>query len=96
MTIDLSEEEIRHALFGDSARAVNGAPEVIPPKHSNKSSDRISSKIRVTMHVTNVFEGEYEVVVYNSTNLSALVAEMEAKKTYKKYRYVTVVSVERV
>lgn len=96
MTTDLSEDDMRHALFGDSARAASGAADLLPQRHSNKLSDRVSSKIRVTMHVTNVFEGDYELVVYDSTNLSALIAEMEAKKKYKKYRYVTVVSVERV
>ena len=49
------------------------------------------------LHVTNGFEGDYEVVHYESSVLSALVAQMEARKKYaKKYRYVEVVSTTRM
>lgn len=85
---------MRLALFGNIDRPVPALP--TPAASRAKKRLNISSKIRVTLHIGNVFEGAVEEVVYESPSLSALVAEMEAKKEYKKYRYVTVVSVTRV
>lgn len=97
MSTNLSEEEMRAALFG----VVN----VIPQENYRRSScgpakavlKSSGAKIRVTLHVGNEFEGAYEVVSYESSNLSQLVVEMDARKKYKKkYKYIEVVSVERV
>ncbi|OUM38534.1 hypothetical protein B8W72_01775 [Pseudomonas putida] len=94
MFMDLSEEEMRRALFGD-ARSSERASGHAMPLNKNRSQ-KMTSKIRVVLQVGNVYEGGYEEVVYESSSLSALVAEMEAKKKYKKYKYVRVVSVVRV
>jgi len=79
----LSEEEMRRALFGD----LNDGDDLtiakpLRPKVSKHLSS-ISSKIRVTLHVTNIFEGQPEVVRFESSNLSRLVAELDAKKNSK-------------
>lgn len=96
MSSDSLEDEMRRALFG-------GTSEKVEPPTSTTQAPRqkrpagYSSKIRVELHVTNVFEGDYEVVHYESSVLSALVAQMEARKNYaKKYRYVEVVSTTRM
>ena len=94
MAGDLNEEEMRLALFGSIDRPVPTLPR--PASSEVKKRLNISSKIRVTLHIGNVFEGAVEEVIYESPSLSALVAELESKKKYKKFRYVTVVSVTRV
>jgi hypothetical protein len=104
MTTQLSEEEMRRALFGttnpiqistplgrlDPASVPTANPERKPPA----SAKAVSSKLRVTLHVSNVFESDYEIVHYDTSTLSKVVAEMDAKKTFKKkYKYITVASV---
>lgn len=92
-----SEEEMRFALFGDRNGGTD--PTIAKPLRPkvSKHSSSISSKIRVTLHVSNIFEGEPEVVTFESSNLSRLVAELDAKKKFqKKYRFVEVVRVERI
>lgn len=56
------------------------------------------SKLRVTLHVTKIFEGDVEVFVHESNTLSRLVAELEAKEgaRKKKYKYIDVVSVQQI
>lgn len=93
MSAKLSEEEMRQALFGQ----VNQCSDFQSERSATKRSASITTKIRVTLHVSNIYEGDYEVVTFESPNLSRLVVEMDAKKKYKKkYRYVEVVAVERV
>jgi hypothetical protein len=107
MTTQLSEEEMRQALFGttgpihastpagrvDPAAAPTPIPEPKPPVYAKVAS----SKLRVTLHVSNVFEGDYEIVHYDTSTLSKIVAEMDAKKKLnKKYKYITVVSVTQI
>ncbi|PMX03161.1 hypothetical protein C1X59_05945 [Pseudomonas sp. FW215-R2] len=43
----------------------------------------VFSKLRITLHVPNVFEGDYEIVHYDTSTLSIIVAEMDAKKTFR-------------
>lgn len=84
MSTNLSEEEMRAALFG----VVN----VIPQENSLRSScspakavsKNSGTKIKVTLHVGNEFEGAYEVVSYESSSLSRLVVEMDARKNTKR------------
>lgn len=47
------------------------------------------------MHVTKVFEGDTEVLVYDANTLSTFAAEQEAKAEAKKkkYKYIDVVSI---
>ena len=94
-----TEEEMRRALFGGetqvSSAIVSQNSTSTNPKKKRVAS--FASKIRVTLHVTNVYEGEVEVVTFESPSLSRLVAEMDAKRKFqKKYRYIEVVKVDRV
>ncbi|MFG0860872.1 MULTISPECIES: hypothetical protein [Pseudomonas putida group] len=96
MSTNSLEEEMRRALFGGSS-TIAESPKSMAQASRQKPPSGYSSKLRVELHVTNIFEGDYEVVHYESPVLSALVAEMEARKKYgKKYRYVTVISTTRI
>jgi len=95
MSSDL-EEEMRRALFGQGAQRVSIPDEKSRKFSAPKRSLSITSKIKVTLHVSNVYEGDYQEVIFESSNLSTLIAEMDARKHYqKKFRYITVVSTER-
>lgn len=106
---DLTEEEMRRALFG--------AGEALAPTHvhisdpmkafpdvvivplaavakKRKVGKAFSPRVKVTLRVGNVFEGETEELVHEAGTLSTLLAEQEAvKAARKKFRYVEVVSV---
>ncbi|MCY1181013.1 hypothetical protein D9M73_214940 [compost metagenome] len=94
-----TEEEMRRALFGGETQVSSA---IVNPKatSTNPTKKRVASfasKIRVTLHVTNVYEGEVEIVTFDSPSLSRLVAEMDAKRKFQKnYRYVEVVKVDRI
>jgi hypothetical protein len=104
MTVELSEEDMRRALFGSSSSS-NTQPSAThePPISSthpvNASLREIaksrSPKLRVTLHVTKMFEGDTEVLVYDANTLSTFAAEQEAKAEAKKkkYKYIDVVSI---
>lgn len=99
MSTDSLEQEMRRALFGGSADQVTQTKLVESKSHPTKQKKALgyASKLRVELQVTNVFEGDCEVVYYESAVLSTLVAEMEARKKYtKKYRYVTIVGTTRI
>lgn len=107
MTTQLSEEEMREALFGPSDATptplaseeppidpVPVAPEPPPLAKPAKVARSTGRKLRVTLEVSNEYEGETFVVHYDASTLSQIVAEMDAKKSFKKkYKYITVVSV---
>ncbi|MFL1547321.1 hypothetical protein [Pseudomonas sp. O39] len=110
MAIELSEEEMRKALFGTSTDTVtppvpSSAP-ALPILQSaasqspqaKKTSGYHTSKLRVTLHVSKVYEGDVDVFVLESSSLSKLVAEQEAKAAAKKkkYKYLELVSVESI
>ncbi|GLO05824.1 hypothetical protein PPUJ13061_57280 [Pseudomonas putida] len=96
MSNELNEEDMRRALFGVSTPAQIDSRSSDGPLKKSVAA-RLGSLIRVTLHVTNEYEGDYKVVTYDGSNLSRLVVELEAQKKYKKkFRYVTVVSVDRV
>lgn len=107
MTTQLSEEEMRWALFGTTGsihastpvgRAnPAAAPRPISQSKPPASAKVASSKLRVTLEVSNVFEGDYEIVHYDVSTLSKIVAEMDVKKKLKKkYKYITVVSITQI
>ncbi|MEB0039800.1 MULTISPECIES: hypothetical protein [unclassified Pseudomonas] len=108
MSAEVSEEEMREALFGPSNTPDPEPPAVIPepeivikPKPSPKArsvSKPLSPKLRVTLHVTNEFEGEEEVFIYDANTLSTFVAEQEAKNEAKKkkFKYFEVISVKPI
>lgn len=102
----LSEEEMRQALFGPQADETvsSEAPEqpVIPVQKpaatSRKTSKALSPKLRVTLRVTKDFEGTAENFVYDANTLSTFTAELEAKAEAKKkkYRYFEVISIKPI
>lgn len=100
MSANLTEAERRAALFG-RAVATFGEPTQQPPQIKLPSAPRqsgakrLSSRLRVTLHVTKEFEGVEEVFVHDANPLSTLISEGEAKAAAKrkKYRYFDVISV---
>lgn len=108
MSADLTEEEMRSALFGtaEPERQVPAAPvqEPVPevvcmrpvaaPVAKKKVTKAFTLRLKVTLRVGNVFEGETYELIHEADTLSSLLAEQEAvKAARKKYRYVEVVSV---
>ncbi|MDU8605049.1 hypothetical protein [Pseudomonas syringae group sp. 247E2] len=96
MTMNLSEEEMRKALFGSAgsvASAVTEAPAAKPAQRKLSSP-----RLRVTLKVTKTFEGDEEIFTYDANTLSSLIAEQEAKSAAKKkwYKYFEVVSIVSV
>lgn len=108
MNPDLTEEEIRRALFGDVVPSPKvaappeqeSAPEVVsvkpaPPLAKKKAAKAFTPRLQVTLRVGNEFEGKTFELIHEADTLSKLLAEQEAvKAARKKYRYVEVVSVE--
>ncbi len=93
MTMNLTEEEMRQALFGlapSTPDAVNEVHAVKPAVHApvkpflRKPS---SPRLRVTLKVTKTYEGEEEMFSYDANTLSSLIAEQEARSAAKKQRY---------
>ncbi|QXI30616.1 hypothetical protein [Pseudomonas vanderleydeniana] len=108
MSNDLSEEEMRLALFGSSRPSAEPIappapePEVVvtpaaPPKR-RPVAKALSPKLRVILHATREFEGEIEELVYDANTLSTFTAEQEAKAAAKKkkFRYFDVVSIKPI
>ncbi len=108
MTTDLTEEEMRRALFGSPKPAPQvtapatplPTPEIAPaslakPLAKKKASKAFTPRLRVTMQVTNEFEGKTFELIHEADTLSTLLAEQETVKlARKKYRYVEVISVK--
>lgn len=108
MNAELTEDEMRRALFGESestvpaidSRAQNTTSDVMlakPVKTANKqqASKGFTHRLKVTLRVGNEFEGEMHEIVHEADTLSSLVAEQDATKTArKKFRFVEVVSVK--
>lgn len=107
MTTDLTEEEMRRALFGEpeapalviNTRVQDTSSETViaePTKavKKKKLSKTFTPRLRVTLRVGNEFEGEMHEIVHEADTLSSLVAEQEAAKlAKKKFRFVEVISV---
>lgn len=108
MSSDLTEEEMRRALFGSTEPEEFPAPptpkplteEVIttplpPPAAKKKTAKAFTPRLRVTIRVGNEYEGEMHKFIHDADTLSSLLAEQEAvKSARKKYKYVEVVSVK--
>ncbi|OSN64399.1 hypothetical protein BV349_03813 [Pseudomonas syringae pv. actinidiae] len=108
MTPDLTEAEMRRALFGDTEPLPKvavppeheSAPEVVfvkpaPPVAKKKAAKAVTPRLQVTLRVGNEFEGKTFELIHEADTLSKLLAEQEAvKAARKKYRYVEVVSVK--
>lgn len=107
MNAQLTEEEMRRALFGDPAPIAPAvaspvqdvAPEVaeeqpVMPAKKRKIFKGFTPRLRVTLRVGNEFEGATHEIVHDADTLSTLVAEQEATKAArKKFRFVDVVSI---
>lgn len=107
MNTDLSEEEMRHALFGspvpvsqvNAPAAPTPTPNIAPAQplkpQPKKAAKAFTPRLRVTMQVGNEFEGKTFELIHEADTLSTLLAEQEAvKAARKKYRYVEVISVK--
>jgi len=106
MNKELTEEEMRRALFGGSdflAPTINvhaSVPDFVIVQPVNTASKKKVSKgftprLRVTLRVGNEFEGKMHEIIHEADTLSSLVAEQEATKAArKKFRFVELVSVK--
>jgi hypothetical protein len=108
MNPDLTEEEMRQALFGNPVPTpqVNTLPPPEPmpevvfekpaaPAPKKKAAKAFTPRLRVTLRVGNEFEGKTFELIHEADTLSKLLAEQEAvKAARKKFRYVEVVSVQ--
>lgn len=108
MTSDLSEEEMRRALFGDAEPAPLVTSPPVPeatgelvfekPKASlqkNKVAKAFTPRLQVTLMVGNGYEGKMFELIHQADTLSKLLAEQEAvKAARKKFRYVEVLEVK--
>ncbi|QXI04872.1 hypothetical protein HU718_022965 [Pseudomonas tensinigenes] len=109
MSSELTEEEMRRALFGTpqpeeqvpAPQVQEHVPEVVPtkpaeaPQVKKKVSKAFTPRLRVTLRVGNEFEGKMIELIHKADTLSSLLAEQEAvKAARKKYKYVEVVSVK--
>lgn len=110
MNQELTEEDMRRALFGDpltpTPQAQSVEKEIVPntviisplkPPLKRKAAKAFTPKLRVTLRAGNEFEGETFELTHDADTLSTLLAEQEATKAArKKYRYVEVISVKPV
>jgi len=100
MNHDLTEEEMRRALFGAAEPAAPAvAAEVLmppepvlevvftppkPPATKKKAAKAFTPRLRVTLRVGNEFEGETHELIHEADTLSTLLAEQEATKAARK------------
>lgn len=109
MNSNLTEEEMRRALFGTAqpeeqtspplakelAEEVVLAKPVVAPAAKKKVAKAFTPRLRVTLRVGNEFEGKMIELIHEADTLSSLLAEQGAvKAARKKYKYVDVVSVK--
>ncbi|POQ01230.1 hypothetical protein CXB42_23265 [Pseudomonas syringae pv. syringae] len=103
--MDMTEEEMRQALFGSSGSAGHSAtPQAqshavtkmpVPSEVRRKTTKNFVPRLIVTLRVGNEYEGKTELITHEADTLSHLQAEMDALKiARKKYRYIEVVSVK--
>lgn len=97
MSTDLTEEEMRRALFGGPAPTEQVSTQAVKLQPTKKATKAFTHRLKVTMKVGNDFEGQTIELTHEADTLSTLLAEQEAVKiARKKYRYVEVVSVKSV
>lgn len=108
MNTELTEEEMRRALFGSAEPhgQVSASPlqaplsDIVieqPAKGAEKKkvAKAFTPRMRVTLRVGNEFEGKTHEMVHEADTLSTLLAEQLAtREARKKFRYVEVVSVK--
>lgn len=109
MSTQLTEEEMRRALFGKSeptapAKHTHGQalPDLVTSEarvaaKKTEVSKGFTTRLRVTLRVGNEFEGNMHETVHEVNTLSSLVAEQEAIRiAKKKFRFVEVLSVKSI
>ena len=96
----LTEADMRRALFGSTeatqpaAAAQVAAVPAGGPREGRKSAKPFTPKLKVTLQVSNEYEGRTYPFVYEADTLSRLQAELDAKRAArKKYKYIEVVSI---
>ena len=108
MNLELTEEEMRQALFGNAEVsapiiqpvAKETVPEIVivppaKPAVKKKVAKAFTPRLRVHLRVGNEYEGETFEMAHEADTLSTLLAEQDAVKlARKKFRYVQVVSIE--
>jgi len=109
MSSELTEEEMRRALFGtpqpeeeepaplvkEPVEEIVLAKPVVAPAAKKKVAKAFTPRLRVTLRVGNEFEGKMIELIHEADTLSSLLAEQEAvKAAKKKYKYVELVSVK--
>ena len=107
MSSELTEEEMRRALFGtpqpeeqisaplaqEPVEEVVLAKPVVAPAANRKVTKAFTPRLRVTLRVGNEFEGKMNELTHEADTLSSLFAEQEAVKAARK-KYVDMVSVK--
>lgn len=97
------EEEMRCALFGAPTSPVaiikstpTAAARLV--KRTPSKVKTLSPKLRVTLNVTETFEGETEIFIYDANTLSTITAELDAKAMAKKknFKYFNLVSIQPI
>lgn len=110
MSPELTEEEMRLALFGRGEGAAQDTPPQVQKPLSEivikqpasvtekkKVAKSFTPRLRVTLRVGNEFEGKTEELVHEADTLSTLLAEQEATRAArKKFRFVEVVSIKQM
>lgn len=109
MSTGFTEDEMRKALGLDTpAPTAPAAPPVqpapvkavaLPPKAAPRAPvKRRGPVLRVTLHVSKVYDGEETVFVHDAKTLSRFDAEQEAKKALAKagFKYFVVDSIVQV
>ena len=106
MNKELTEEEMRQALFGNAQVPARESPSSVTEVEADtstapvrvakkKPSKTFTPRLLVTLRVSNEFEGKTYEILHEADTLSTLLAEQEATKAARrKYRYVEVVSVK--
>jgi hypothetical protein len=107
MNKELTEEEMRQALFGNAQVPTPVSPPSLTELEADiitapvlksakkKPSKTFTPRLLVTLRVSNEFEGKTYEILHEADTLSTLLAEQEATEAARgKYRYVEVVSVK--
>lgn len=100
MSADLTEEEMRRALFGKGQpeHQLPAAPvqepvpvpdvvftkPVVAPAAKKKMAKAFTPRLGVTLRVGNEFEGKMYELIHEADTLSSLLAEQEAVKAARK------------
>ncbi|MFY1664324.1 hypothetical protein [Pseudomonas sp. Pseu.R1] len=101
---DLTEEQMRQALFGSAnplstatakPASESSAPSPFKAPFKRSAAKPFTPRLRVVLQVGNEYEGKTYELVPEADTLSTLLAQQEAvKAAKKKYKYVEVISVK--